>query len=374
MLVLSIRATEAMSGKTWSGFGTFALNSIECSAVFCAMLRESVVLSQVSANPLMIPLIKWWMWCACACITQVALAQAYPAKPIRFVLGFPAGTNVDLLARPIAQRLSEQFGQQVIVDNRAGATGLIANEFVARAAPDGYTLLMAPGSSLTSTPHLQRKMPYDSLRDFAPIIQVNAFPQVLIVNPVVPAKTVKELIAIARAKPGVLTFGSSGVGSAFHLAGELFKSMAKVDMLHVPYKGGNLALTDLVGGRIDLMFYSFAIAQPQIKAGRLRAIAVTGLKRDPFAPDVPTVDESGLKGYEITGWHGVFAPAGTPREIVARLNAAITSILGTREIRELWASQGMEVVTTTPEQFATRIRADYDKYGRVVKAVGIQPE
>lgn len=319
-------------------------------------------------------LLRWWILCVCGCVAQGALAQAWPAKPVRLVLGFPAGTNVDILARPIAQRLSEQFGQQVIVDNRPGATGLIANEFVARAAPDGYTLLMAPGSSLTSTPHLQRKMPYDSLRDFAPIIQVNAFPQVLIVNPVVPAKTVKELIAIARARPGVLTFGSSGVGSAFHLAGELFKSMAKVDMLHVPYKGGNLALTDLIGGRLDLMFYSFAIAQPQIKAGKLRAIAVTGLTRDPLAPEVPTIDESGLKGYDITGWHGVFAPAGTPREIVERVNAAIATILRTQAIRDLWASQGMAVVTTTPEQFANRIRADYDKYGRIVKAVGIQPE
>ena len=303
-----------------------------------------------------------------------AFAQSYPAKPVRLVLGFPPGTNVDVLARPIAQRMSETLGQPVIVDNRAGATGLIANEFVSKAPPDGYTLLVAPGSSLTSTPHLKLKMPYDSLKDFAPIIQINSFPQVLIVNPIVPAKTVKELIAVARARPGVLTFGSSGSGSAFHLAGELFKSMAKVDMLHVPYKGGNIALNDLLGGRIDLMFYSLAIANPQIQAGKVRAIAVTGLKRDPLQPNVPTVDESGLKGYEITGWHGFFAPAGTPRDAIERVNVTVAKILGTREIRELWATQGMEVVTTTPEQFAKRIRADYEKYGRIVKAVGIQPE
>jgi tripartite-type tricarboxylate transporter receptor subunit TctC len=303
-----------------------------------------------------------------------AWAQGYPVKPIRFVLGFPAGTNVDLLARPIALRMSEALGQQVIVDNRPGATGLIANEYVAKAAADGYTLLVAPGSSLTSTPHLRLKMPYDSFKDFSPIIQISAFPQVLIVNPVVPARTVKELIAIAKAKPGVLTFGSSGVGSAFHLAGELFKSMARIDMLHVPYKGGNLALTDLIGGRLDLMFYSLAIAQPQISAGKLRAIAVTGLKRDALLPGLPTIDESGLRGYDITGWHGVFAPAGTPREIIDRLNAVVARILASQEIRDLWASQGMDVVSTTPGQFAKRFQDDYAKYGRIVKAVGIKPE
>jgi tripartite-type tricarboxylate transporter receptor subunit TctC len=303
-----------------------------------------------------------------------AQAQTYPAKSIRLVLGFPAGTNVDILARPVALRMSEALGQQVIVDNRPGATGLIANELVAKSAPDGYTLLVAPGSSLTSTPHLRIKMPYDSLKDFVPIAQMNSFPQVAIVNPGVPAKNVKELIALAREKPGVLTYGSSGVGSAFHLAGELFASMAKVKMLHVPYKGGNLALTDLIGGRIDVMFYSLAVALPQIKAGKVRAIAVTGLKHDALLPELPTVDESGLRGYDITGWHGFFAPAGTPREIVSRLNGAIGKILGTQEIRDLWASEGMEVVITTPEQFAQRMRADYEKYGRIVKAVGIKPE
>ena len=305
---------------------------------------------------------------------QSKAQSAYPAKPVRLVLGFPAGTNVDVLARPIAQRMTEMLAQPVVVDNRPGATGLIANEFVAKAPADGYTLLVAPGSSLTSTPHLKLRMPYDALKDFAPIIQINSFPQVLIVNPVVPAKTVKELIAIARARPGVLTFGSSGTGSAFHLAGELFKTMAGVDMLHVPYKGGNVALTDLLGGRIDLMFYSLAIANPHINSGKVRPIAVTGLKRDPLQPKLPTVDESGLKGYEITGWHGFLAPGGTAREIVDRLNATVAKILGTPEIRELWASQGMEVVVNSPEQFAQRIRADYAKYGSIVKKVGIKPE
>ena len=298
----------------------------------------------------------------------------YPTKAVRLVLGFPPGTNVDLLARPIATRMSEAFAHPVIVDNRAGATGLIANEFVAKAPPDGYTLLVAPGSSITSTPHLKLKMPYDSLRDLAPTIQISAFPNVLIVNPVVPAKTVKDLVAIARSKPGMLTFGSSGVGSAFHLSGELFKTLAKVDMLHVPYKGGNLALNDLIGGRIDLIFYTLAVASPHINAGKVRAIAVTSLTRDPTQPNLPTVDEAGLKGYEIVGWHGFFAPAGTPREIVDRVNGLVAKILTTREMRELWTAQGMQVVPNTPEQFARRIQSDYEKYGRVVKAVGIQPE
>ena len=310
----------------------------------------------------------------CAMLAPSVHAQGYPAKPVRVVLGFPAGTNVDVLVRPVAQKMGEMLGQPVIVDNRPGATGIIANEFVAKAAPDGYTLLGAPGSSITASPHLRRKMSYDSLKDLVPVAQISAFPNLLVVNPVVPARTVKELIALARARPGQLTFGSSGAGSAFHLAGELFKSMAKVDMLHVPYKGGNLALTDLIGGRIDLLFYSLAITQPQIKAGKVRAIAVTGLKRDALMPELPTLDEAGLRGYDITGWHGFFVPAGTPREVIDRVNAAVAKVFGAREIRELWAGQGMEIVTATPEQFASRVRADYEKYGRLVRLAGIQAE
>ena len=307
-------------------------------------------------------------------LAPAAPAQVYPAKPVRVVLGFPAGTNVDVLGRPVVQKMGEALGQQFVVDNRPGATGLIANEFVAKSAPDGYTLLAAPGSSITAGPHLRRKMPYDSLKDLLPVAQISAFPNLLVVNPVVPAKSVKELIALARARPGQLTFGSSGNGSAFHLAGELFKSMAKVDMLHVPYKGGNQALVDLIGGRIDLLFYSLAITQSHIKAGKVRALAVTGLRRDTLMPELPTLDEAGLRGYDITGWHGFFAPAGTPREVVERLNAAVAKAMAAREIRELWAGQGMEAVSVTPEQFAARVKADYEKYGKLVRLAGIQPE
>jgi tripartite-type tricarboxylate transporter receptor subunit TctC len=314
-----------------------------------------------------------WILCVLAC-AGYAQAQPYPSKPIRLVLGFPPGTTIDVMVRPIAPRMSEALGQQVVVDNRPGATGLIANEHVAKSPGDGYTLLAAPGSSLTAMPHLRLKMPYDAIKDFVPIIQISAFPQVLIINPGVPAKTVQELIALAKARPGMLTFGSSGVGSAFHLTAELFKFMSKTDMLHVPYKGGNLALTDLIAGRIDFMFYTFAVAQPQIKAGRLRAIAVTGLKRDPHVPELPTVDESGLRGFEAIGWNAIVAPAGTPREIVERLNAVIAKILGTQEIRELWASQSAEVVASTQAQAAERFRSDYARYEKLVKAAGIKPE
>ncbi len=300
-------------------------------------------------------------------------AQGYPGKQIRIVMGFPAATTVDLLVRPLAQRLTELFGQQVLVENRPGATGLIANEIVIRAPPDGHTLLATPGSALTTSPHLHAKPPFDTLRDFAPIAQIGAFSYVLIAHPGVPAQTVKELIALARARPGVLTFGSSGVGSGFHLAGELFKSMAQVNMVHVPYKGGPAVVTDMLGGRIDLMFYSLAVTQQYVRSGRLRALAVTGLKRDPLLPEVPTVDAT-LPGYEASGWHGLLAPAGTPREVVDRLNAAIVKILGTPEIRDLWTNQGMAIVTSTPDQFAARLRDDYEKYGRLIRAAGIKPE
>jgi len=300
-------------------------------------------------------------------------AQSYPAKPVRVVLGFPAGTTVDVLARPIAQKLGDRFGHQFIVDNRPGATGMIANELAAKAAPDGYVLLVAPGSSITSNPHLRLKMPYDTLKDLAPITQIGAFPYVLIAHPTVPVKTVKDLISLARAKPGYLSFGSSGVGSGFHLGGELLKTLARVDILHVPYKGGNLALSELAAGDIDFMFYSLAVAQPLIKAGKVRPIGVTGKKRDPLLPDVPPLSQSGLPGYDMTGWHGFFAPGATSREIVNQLNGAIVQILGLPEMRQLWAANGMEVVTNTPEQFAAKVRSEYERYGKLVRAAGIEP-
>jgi len=305
-------------------------------------------------------------------IAGAVQAQTYPSKVVRIILGFPAATTVDLLVRPVAQKLSESMGQQFIVDNRAGATGLIAIEAVARAAPDGYTLLGTPGSSVTSSLQLFEKPPFNVLRDFTPIAQLGAFGYVFIAHPGVPAKNVKELIALARAKPGFLTYGSSGIGSGFHLAGELFTTMARVKMLHVPYKGGAAALNDMLAGRIDVMFYSLAVAQPHIQAGKLRPLAVTGMARDALLPDVPTMDEAGLKGYEMTGWHGLLAPAGTPVAVVEKLNAEIRRILQTPEMKKLWARYGMDTPSTTPAQFGAVIKSDYEKYANLIKSAGIE--
>lgn len=305
-------------------------------------------------------------------ISGAVQAQTYPSKVVRIILGFPAGTTVDLLVRPVAQKLSESMGQQFIVENRAGATGLIANEAVARAAPDGYTLLGTPGSSVTSSLQLFEKPPFNVLRDYTPITQLGAFGYIFIAHPGVPAKNVKELIALARAKPGFLTYGSSGIGSGFHLAGELFTTMARVKMLHVPYKGGAAALNDMMAGRIDVMFYSLAVALPHIQAGKLRPLAVSGMTRDSLLPDLPTMDEAGLKGYEMTGWHGLLAPAGTPVAVVEKLNAEIRRILQTPEMKKLWVRYGMATPSTTPAQFGAVIKSDYDKYANLIKSAGIE--
>jgi tripartite-type tricarboxylate transporter receptor subunit TctC len=306
-------------------------------------------------------------------VTSPALhAAGYPERPIRLILGFPPGSTVDILARPVAQRLGETLGQPVIVDNRAGATGIIANEMVAKAAPDGYTLLTAPSSSLTSTPHVNDKLPYDALRDFVPVAQLSAFGYVLISHAGMAAKTLPELTALARAKPGTVTYGSSGTASGFHLAGELYQRLAKIELLHVPYKGGPPAVTDLLAGRIDFMFYSLAVVQQHIAAGRLRVLAVTGPQRDPLLPDAATMAEAGVPGYEATGWHGVFAPRGTPSAVVERLNTEIVRILAAPELKAIWTKQGMGTSNASPAALAKRVRADYDFYGRLIREGGIK--
>ncbi len=301
-------------------------------------------------------------------------AAGYPDRPIRLIMGFPPGSTVDILARPVAQRLSEAFGQPVIVDNRSGATGIIANELVARAQPDGYTLLAAPSSSLTSTPHLAARLPYDALRDFVAVAQLSAFGYVLVVNPAVPAKNLRELMALANSRPDGLTYGSSGTGSGFHLAGELFQRLGKVKLLHVPYKGGPPGVTDLMAGRIDFMFYSLAVIHPQIRAGKLRVIAVTAAQRDALLPDVPTMAEGGVPGYEASGWHGIFAPGGTPRAVVGRLNTEVVRILGLPEVRDIWVQQGMGITSADPARLARRMREDYDFYGKLIRDAGIKSD
>jgi tripartite-type tricarboxylate transporter receptor subunit TctC len=299
-------------------------------------------------------------------------AQSYPSKPVRLVHGFATGSAVDVFARPLAQKLSEQLGHQVVVDARPGATGIIANEMVAKSPPDGYTLLAAPGSAMTATPHLY-KVSYAPLTDFAPIVQITDFSYVLVAHPAVPARNARELIALAKSRGGSLTYGSTGVGSGFHLAGELFCTMAGVQMLHVPYRGGgSAAITDLVAGRVDLMWDSLAVVKPQMEAGKLKAIGVTGARRAAALPQVPTLAESGLPGYEMVGWHGLFAPAATPNDIVVRLNTLVSKILMAPDMKALWNTQGMEIVPSTPEKFAARVRYDYERYGKLIASSGIK--
>jgi tripartite-type tricarboxylate transporter receptor subunit TctC len=301
-----------------------------------------------------------------------AYAADYPSKPIHIVVPFAAGGTTDFLARAIAQDLGTSMGTTVIVDNRPGAGGNIGSDLVAKSAPDGYTLLLGTVGTHAINASLYKKMPYDTVKDFAPISLVASVPNILVVHPSVPAKSVKELIALAKAKPGALAFASSGNGSSIHLSGELFKSMTDVDMVHVPYKGSGPALTDLVGGQVQLMFDNMPSSFPHVKAGRLRALAVTSSKRSPAAPDVPTIAESGVPGYESVAWFGILAPAGTPPEIVKKLNAEIAKTLKSPEVMKRLASQGAEPVSNTPEQFAVYIKSEMAKWAKVVKTSGAQ--
>ncbi len=308
----------------------------------------------------------------CLAATQ-ASAQAWPAKPVRLIHGFAPGSAIDVSIRPVAAQLATEFGQGFSVEPRPGATGQIANEFVSKSAPDAYTLLAAPGSSLTSAPHLQ-KAPYDSLKDLTPIAMITAFSFVLVAHPSVPAKTARDLVAIARAKPGLLTYGSTGVGSGFHLAGELLASLGGVKMVHVPYRGGGSAtMPDLVSGRVDMMWESYAAVRTQVEAGKLRAIGVTGTTRIGALPDVPPINDS-VPGYDLVGWHGVFGPAGVPREVVERMNGSINRALDRKDLRALWAQQGFDTPQLTSEQFAQRMRRDYAFYGKLIRSIGLQAQ
>jgi tripartite-type tricarboxylate transporter receptor subunit TctC len=305
-----------------------------------------------------------------ALVAVWASAQTYPVKPIRIVVPFPPGGATDILARDVAQKLTEAWGQQVIVDNRPGAGGNIGSELVAHSAPDGYTLEMGTVGTHAINASLSAKMPYDHVKDFAPVILVAGVPNVLVVNNAVPANSVAELIAYAKANPGKLNFASSGNGTSIHLSGELFKVMAGVQMTHIPYKGSAPALQDLLGGQVQLMFDNLPPSLPQIKAGKVRALAVTSLTRAPALPDVPTVAESGLPGFEASSWFGILAPAGTPPAIVAKLNAEIAKWLATPEAKEQLAKQGANAAGGTPEDFAKHIAAETAKWAKVVKDSG----
>jgi len=305
---------------------------------------------------------------------HTVLGQAYPAKPIRMVVPFAAGAGSnDIMARLIAQKLSESFGQQVVVDNRPGASGIIGCDIVAKAQPDGYTVLMM-SLTLAVNPSLFKKLPFDSERDLVPVTMVASAPLMLVVHPSVPAKSVAELIAYAKANPNKLNFGSGGPGATPHLAGEMFKLLAGVQMTHVPYKGGAPALADLVGGQIQLMLENIPGTLPFAKAGKLRALAVTDKKRSPVVPDLPTLDEAGLKGYELVGWNGLFLPRNTAKPVVTKLYSETRRALLLPDIKERLAQMGAEGVGNTPEQFSAFIKAEIAKWGKVVKAAGIQVE
>ena len=308
-----------------------------------------------------------------ACAALPAFAQGYPAKPVRFIVPFPPAGPVDTTARGFTVKLSEYWGQQAIVENRAGAGGIVGAEAAAKSPADGYTFFV--GSIHHSVlPALTPKLPYNVQTDFVPVTFAAQFPIILVAHPSVPAKTVQELIAYAKKNPGKLAFGSAGNGGGTHLAGELFKTMAGVDLLHVPFKGSAPAMTDLLGGQVQLMFSDAPTALPHIKSGRVRALGVGSPKRSALVPDVPTIAESGVKGYDAYSWAGVFAPAGTPKEMVAKVNADIVKALSEPEVKKRLLEAGAEAAPGTPEQFGAFLKAEIAKWAKVVKDANIKAD
>jgi tripartite-type tricarboxylate transporter receptor subunit TctC len=304
----------------------------------------------------------------------LALAQAYPSQPIRVIVPGAAGSVPDVFVRRLSDHISRSLGQPVVVDNRPGANGVIGAEAAARAKPDGYTLLYGAVNVLSINPALFQRMPYDPVRDFAPISLIARGYPILLVNPQLPVKTMAEFIEYARARPGQVTYGSPGVGSLQHVSAELFEQLTGVEMVHVPYKSQPQVMTDLIGGQIDAAIEYPSTAVPQVKAGKVRALAIVGPKRKPAIPDVPTAAELGLPTFEAAGWAGFLVPAGTPRDIIARLNKAITAALGQPQFLEWIASNGTEAVPTTPEEFASYIKLEIAKWSKVVKVARVEVE
>jgi len=307
---------------------------------------------------------------AFASLAGVSHAQAWPSKPIRWIVPFAPGGTTDILARTIAEKLTPALGKPVIVENNPGAGGSVGATQTAKAAPDGYTIMGGTISTHAINASLYKKLPYDPVKDFVPITLIARVPNLLVVNPEVPAKNVKELIALLKANPGKYTFASSGNGTSQHLSGELFKSMAGVDMQHIPYKGSPPALQDVVGGQVTMTFDNITTAWPLAKAGKLRPLAVTTAKRSPIAPDVPTLAESGLAGYEVGSWQGVFAPAGTPPDVVKRLNTEIVKIINMPDVRAKLEALGAEPVGNSSDEFATIVKSEVAKWAKVVKESG----
>lgn len=297
---------------------------------------------------------------------------AWPAKPVRMIVPQSPGGSTDLVARPLAQLLGVAFGQTVLVDNRPGAGSVIGTEIVARAAPDGYTLLVI-AASFTATPALHQKLPFDSQRDFVPIVVLSAFPNLLVVHPSVPVKTVQELLALARARPGALNFGTSGAATGTHMSMEMFMHMTGTKLVHVPYKGGAPSVQALMSGEVQVNMATISTALPQVRAGRLRALAVTSLRRSSVLPDLPTVAESGVPGFDYASWTGMLAPAKTPMAVISRLNAESVRAMQGPEMKALLATEGAEPVGSSPQQFAEQIRTEIARWTQVVKAAGIRP-
>jgi tripartite-type tricarboxylate transporter receptor subunit TctC len=307
---------------------------------------------------------------ALAAVATGAAAQQYPSKPVRFVVPFTAGGPTDIQGRLLGEKLAQRLGQQFIIDNRGGAGGNIGMEIVAKAPPDGYTLVIATVGTWAVNPHLY-KLPYDVLRDFSPIIQVSTSPAVLVVHPSVPAQNVKGLVALAKSKPGQLNYGSSGVGGLGHISGALFCLMSGTKMVHIPYKSSAPSLTDLIAGQIEVLFNNAISTVPHIKSGKARALAVTSIKRTQALPDLPTIDEAGIKGYDNSSWSAIAAPAATPKEIIGKLNNELNQILKLPDIQEKSAAGGAAIIAGTPEQFAAYLKSEVTKFERVVKEAKI---
>lgn len=310
---------------------------------------------------------------ALACCSTYALANDYPSKPIKMIVPAAPGGGADFLARAIGTKLTEITGQNVIIDNKAGASGTIAADMVARAPGDGYTVLMGQSTSIVIAPQLMQKLPYDTIKDLKPVTLVAEVPNLLVINPSVPAKTVKELIELAKAKPEYLNFGSSGNGAPSHLAGEMFKGSTGIKMTHVPYKGAGPAVNGLLAGEIQVMFAPIVSVMPHVKAGRLKALAVTSATRSSAAPELPTLIESGLVGYDISSWFGLFVPSSTPSAVVEKLYLDTNKAIKSQEIRERFAREGAEPVGSSPAEFAKFVNNEYIKYGKIIKEQNIQP-
>jgi len=313
--------------------------------------------------------------CALAALAiSAAHAEVYPSKPVRMIVAYPPGGGTDIVGRMVAQKLGEALGQPVVVENRGGASGNIGTELAARAVPDGYTVLMGNVAPNAINVSLFRNLPYDPVADFAPVTLVASTPNILVVHPTTPARTVKEVIALAKAKPGALNFASAGVGSSSHLAGELFRILAGADIVHVPYKGAGPAMVDVLSGQVQLYFATMPAAMPHVKSGKLAPVAVTSARRSQALPGLPTIAESGVSGYEASTWYGLLAPARTPGAAVARLHEGVVKILADAAVREKLADQGFEPVGDSPGEFAAYIKSEIAKWGKVIRDAGIRPE